>query len=71
MDKNIIERINNLYDEHIKGVFQLLGREPQTIANEIVEEGGKYIVRYEDALTTPAWDRAGINGYYWIHKAEF
>lgn len=38
---------------------------------QIVEEGGKYIVRYEDALTTPAWDRAGINGYYWIHKAEF
>lgn len=36
MDKNIIERINNLYDEHIKGVFQLLGREPQTIANEII-----------------------------------
>ena len=36
MDKNVIEIINDKYDKHVKGVFQLLGGKPQTIANEII-----------------------------------
>jgi hypothetical protein len=38
---------------------------------QVVEENGKYIVRYESSLTTPAWDKAGISGPYWVKKGEF
>jgi hypothetical protein len=34
-------------------------------------EDGKFLVRYESVLTAPRWDRAGINGPYWVNKGEF
>lgn len=31
----------------------------------VLRDDGKYAVRHEGVLTTPSWDRAGINGPYW------